>query len=109
MHGWYPDLDQLRRQAKKLLRQTRAGDPQALRLFPRHDRPPQLADAQYAVAKAVGFASWAVLVRAVASVTAEAPRDEERTRLILVRGGQGDAGVTFYEHGGPGLDEVGGV
>ena len=54
----YPDLDLLRRQAKKLLRQADDDDPQALRLFPPTDRPPQLADAQYAVAKVVGFPRW---------------------------------------------------
>jgi uncharacterized phosphatase len=32
-----------------------------------------------------------------------------RTRLLLVRGGQGDSGGRFYEHSGPGLDDLGRV
>jgi broad specificity phosphatase PhoE len=107
MHGWYPDLDQLRNQAKRLLRQAKEGDQHALRLFPRTDRAPQLADAQYAVAKVVGFASWRALVRAVESSLGVWAPNELRTRLILVRGGRGDAEGRFYEHGGPGLDDVG--
>ena len=107
MHGWYPDLDVLRRQAKKLLRRAKDGDPAALRLFPRADRSPQLADAQYAVAKAVGFSSWPDLVRAVEASRRDRQRPELRTRLILVRGGQGDARGRFNQHDGPGLDELG--
>ncbi len=107
MDGWYPDLDQLRRQAKRLLRQAKEGDPEALRLFPRSDRPPQLADAQYAVAKVVGFSSWPALVRAVKSTKGDAVRAERRTRLILVRGGRADSRGRFYEHGGPELNDVG--
>lgn len=67
MPSRYPDLDLLRRQAKRLLRQAMEGDPGALRLFARTDRSPQLADAQYAVAKVVGFSSWPALVQAVES------------------------------------------
>ncbi len=107
MHGWDPDLDQIRRQAKRLLRRAKEGDPQALRLFPRTDRPPQLADAQYAVAKVIGFSSWPALVRAVGSSRPGQARAEVRTRLILVRGGWGDSRGCFYEHGGPGLNDVG--
>ena len=107
MAGWYPDLDQLRRQAKRLLRQAKEGDQRALRLFPRTDRSPQLADAQYAVAEAVGFSSWPALVRAVETARHDPERRELRTRLILVRSGQGEAHGRFNQHDGPGLDEVG--
>ena len=107
MHGWYPDLDQLRRQAKRLLRQAKDGDPRALRLFPRADRPPQLADAQYAVAKAVGFSSWPALVRAVESSRHDRERPELRARLVLVRGGHGESRGRFNQHDGPGLDVTG--
>lgn len=107
MPGWYPDLDQLRRQAKRLLRQVKEGDARALRLFPRTDRSPQLADAQYAVAKAVGFSSWPALVRAVEAASYDPERRELRTRLVLVRSGQGEAQGRFNQHDGPGLDEVG--
>lgn len=102
----YPDLDLLRRQAKRLLRQAREGDAQALRHFRRADRPPQLADAHYAVAKVVGFPSWPALVRAVEAAQHEPDRGEVRTRVVLVRSGQGEA-RTFNQHGGPGLDDKG--
>lgn len=107
MHRSYPDVDQLRRQAKRLLRRAKEGDPQALRLFPGTDHAPRLADAQYAVAKAVGFSSWPALVQAVKTSDADVAPRELRTRLLLVRGGQGNVGGRFYEHGGPGLDDVG--
>ena len=109
MQGWYPDLDQLRRQAKRLLRQAKEGDPRALRVFPRTDRAPQLADAQYAVAKAVGFSSWPALVRAVEGARHDPHQPELRTRLLLVRSGQGEAQGRFNQHDGPGRDEVGRV
>ena len=107
MHPWYPDLDQLLRQAKRLLRQAKEGDPAALRLFPRADRAPQLADAQYAVAKATGFSSWPALVRAVESTQHDPEQRERRTRLLLVRSGQGDAQGRFNQHDGPSLDDAG--
>jgi len=103
----YPDLDLLRRQAKRLLRQAKGGDAGALRLFARTDRSPQLADAQYAVAKVVGFSSWPALVRAVGSSQSDAQQPEVRTRLVLVRNGHGDSGGRFNQHHGPSLDEVG--
>lgn len=109
MNPWYPDLDQLRRQAKRLLRQAKEGDPAALRLFLRADRAPQLADAQYAVAKAIGFSSWPALVRAVESAHHDREQRELRTRLVLVRSGQGDAQGRFNQHDGPSLDDVGRV
>jgi uncharacterized protein len=53
-----PDLDQLRHQARDLLRAARAGDPAAVARF---SGRLQLADAQLAVAREYGFASWARL------------------------------------------------
>jgi hypothetical protein len=47
-----PNLEFERKEAKKLLRRLRAGDPQA-----------QLADAQLLIAREYGFASWPKLVR----------------------------------------------
>lgn len=107
MPDWYPDLDQLRRQAKRLLRQAHKGDPRALHLFPRTDRALILADAQYAVAKVVGFSSWPALVRAVEAARHDPEPRELRTRLVLVRSGRGEAHGRFNQHDGPGLDEVG--
>lgn len=107
MHTRYPDLDLLRRQAKRLLREAKEGDPKALRLLARTDRSPRLADAQYAVAKVVGFSSWPALVRAVESSGSDAEQPDVRTRLILVRNGQGNSEGRFNQHDGPLLDVVG--
>jgi broad specificity phosphatase PhoE len=103
----YPDVEVFRRQAKRLLRQAKGGDPQAALLLPRTDRPFRLADAQFAVARAVGFQSWPALVRAMDSWTRVARQTEVRTRLVLVRGGEGDAAGRFSEHGGPRLNDIG--
>lgn len=65
-----PDLDQLKNQAKDFLRAIRAGDQAALREFaefhPRQIEPSdaKLADAQFALARAYGVASWPRLVQA---------------------------------------------
>ena len=65
-----PNLEQLKHQAKDLLRQIRRGEPSAvadLRDF--HVRPiapaqARLADAQLVLARSYGVASWARLVLA---------------------------------------------
>jgi uncharacterized protein len=53
-----PDLDQLRRQAKDLLRAAPAGDPPALARIAAVSGQVQLATAQLALAREHGFASW---------------------------------------------------
>ncbi|MET1001003.1 MAG: class I SAM-dependent methyltransferase [Acidimicrobiia bacterium] len=63
------NLEQARRQAKELLAAAHAGDPAALARV----RRPQLADAQYAVAKELGFASWPQLVAALGDEPVFAP------------------------------------
>ncbi len=78
-----PDLDHLRRQAKSLLAQLTAGDAGALRLMQEHlpackDIDAQqvrqmrfrLADAQSAIARKTGFASWPRLARHVEQLRA---------------------------------------
>jgi hypothetical protein len=62
-----PDLIQARRRAKELLRAARAGHP-AARVRLRPDRPPRLADAQRAVARELGFRSWAALVQSAGAL-----------------------------------------
>src|SRR5262245_18179090 len=65
-----PDLDQLKHQAKDLLRAVHAGEPDAVTQLRRH--PPekvdpasaQLADAQLALARSYGASSWPRLVPA---------------------------------------------
>lgn len=65
-----PDLEQLKNQAKDLLRAVKGGDAQALEEL-RRDQPKQLepsksklADAQLALARSYGVQSWPRLVRA---------------------------------------------
>jgi len=58
------DLDRARRDAKVLLGAARSGDFEALSRL-RSDRAPRLADAQHAVARALGEPSWPALVRRV--------------------------------------------
>lgn len=65
-----PDLDQLRRRAKELLRAVRSGDPEAIREFREHHPGParpgeaRLHDAQLALARSYEFPSWSRLVLA---------------------------------------------
>ena len=54
-----PSLEQLQKQAKKLLRQHRDGDTAAAQRF--GAKPATLANAQWVVAKEYGFQSWAKL------------------------------------------------
>jgi ankyrin repeat protein len=54
----HPNLDQLRRQAKDLLRAANSGDGQALAQIQLVSDQVTLASAQLAVARAYGFASW---------------------------------------------------
>ena len=63
------DLQQLRKQAKELVRDARAGDERALERL--GGRDPILARAQLAIAREQGFASWPALV-AAAEAHAEA-------------------------------------
>lgn len=71
-----PNLDQLKHQAKDLLRGIRAGDPEALaELKERHPDPidpssAKLADAQLVLARSYQASSWARLVQAVELVDA---------------------------------------
>src|SRR6478735_12722286 len=57
------NLDQLRRQAKDLLRAARRGDETAVRSFAAVAGPMSLATAQLTVARRYGFASWAACGR----------------------------------------------
>ncbi|HEX5182556.1 MAG TPA: hypothetical protein VFW19_05315 [Allosphingosinicella sp.] len=53
-----PSLEQLRKQAKGLLRRARAGDEEAIARLAAGAGRPTLADAQRALARQYGFASW---------------------------------------------------
>jgi len=56
-------FEQLRQQAKDLLRASRSGDPAAVSRMATVAPPFQLADAQFAIAREAGFSTWAHLKR----------------------------------------------
>lgn len=69
-----PSIEHLRKQARRLLRAARSGDPEALSMIGEHHPRPHgpadvaLADAQLVVARGYGFASWQRLVHHVEAV-----------------------------------------
>jgi len=77
-----PSLEQLRKQAKELLKGYRAGDPSAVARFHSHhprgisDERLSLADAQLVLAREYGFPSWAKLKHHVESLQRPADFDE---------------------------------
>lgn len=95
-----PSLEQLRKQAKDLLRHYRAGDQAALsRIRARHPHPKRnpeftLADAQLVIAREYGFESWAKLKHHVEAVQRPPDFDEPQwgrdTWPFLVAVYQGD-------------------
>jgi hypothetical protein len=58
-----PHLDHLRKQAKTLLKQVRAEDPEAVALAAEFQPVRTLADAQLVIARSYGFPSWPRIVR----------------------------------------------
>jgi probable phosphoglycerate mutase len=106
MSSEHSDIERLRRTSKRLLRDARAGKREALRLLARTDREPKLADAQYAVAKTLGFQSWPQMVAALGTGKFTSA-DEPRTRLVLVRAGTRENRRVIQQHVGPGLSAVG--
>jgi ankyrin repeat protein len=85
------NLEQLRKQAKELVRAARGGDADALRRIRTHASAAehlQLADAQLVLARELGFRSWPALVAAVeanadAFVLAATSRRKERAEALL--------------------------
>ena len=86
-----PDLDQLKRQAKELLRALRRGDPDAIAEFDAfHPKPPppelaRLADAQLALARAYQGPSWPRLVDACRLADAIWNDDREALKRLIAR------------------------
>ena len=72
-----PSLEQLRKQAKDLLRAFRTGDPAAAERLGA-DGDPILADAQLAIAREYGFASWPRLVEHVTALQSALLQDLEQ-------------------------------
>jgi hypothetical protein len=86
-----PDLDQLRHQAKDLLRQVRRGNPAALADLIEH-HPEQvdsaaakLADAQLALARSYGVASWPRLVLSCRVIDAIWRDDVDELRTLVLK------------------------
>jgi hypothetical protein len=86
-----PDLDQLKHQAKDLLRALRRGDPAAIAEFkqfhPGHRVPEdaRLADAQLALARSYEVPSWPRLVLACQLIDAIWRDDVEAVRALVVK------------------------
>jgi hypothetical protein len=86
-----PDLEQVRRQAKELLRAIRRGDEEAAaELREYHPAPPaaadaQLADAQLALARSYEASSWTRLVQAVQLADAIWRDDIDAVRDLVTR------------------------
>lgn len=86
-----PDLDQLKHQAKDLLRGIRSGDSESVALFNEfHPNPPsldavKLADAQLALARSYEAPSWPRLVQACQMVDAIWRDDVEAVGALIER------------------------
>lgn len=86
-----PDLDQLKHQAKDLLRAIHDGDPAAVaELSEFHPKPPspqdaKLADAQLVLARSYYASSWMRLVQAVQLVDATWKDDLETVRDLVTK------------------------
>jgi ankyrin repeat protein len=84
-----PDLDQLKHQAKDLLRAHERRDPAAAAEFEKHHpRPPalaKLADAQLVLARSYGIASWPRLVLACRMTDAIWRDDVEAVRALVAK------------------------
>ena len=85
-----PNLDQLKHQAKDLLRAVRRGDRAAIQEFNQHHPKPvkpdqiKLADAQLALARSYQAPSWPRLVQACNLIDAIWRDDLERVRALVV-------------------------
>ena len=80
-----PNLEQLKKQAKLLLRAVRAGDQRAVSMVAEHHRDTasafSLDSAQFVLARSYGFASWAKLRQ---HVVALAPQPEPRQGVVRI-------------------------
>lgn len=85
----HPDLEQLRRQAKELLRDVRAGDEDALaELQYWHPKSPRaadakLADAQVSLARSYGAPSWTRMVQSCELIDAIWANDVDAIRQMI--------------------------
>ena len=86
-----PNLDQLRRQARELLRAAAAGEPAALTRIRAVSERVSLSVAQLAIAREYGFASWPALHAEVERRLAELPPPGEGARRAGTRWSFGGA------------------
>ena len=94
-----PNIDQLRRQARELLRAAADGEPAALARVRAFSERVSLSAAQLAVAREYGFASWPALHAEVERRLAELPSGE---------GEAGRAGTGWSSGGGSPIETVAG-
>jgi hypothetical protein len=86
-----PDLEQLKHQAKDLLRSFRAGDAAAIAQFQQHHPKPidpantKLADAQLVLARSYNVPSWPRLVQACQMIDAIWEDDVDAVRELVLR------------------------
>ena len=86
-----PNLDQLKHQAKDLLREIRRGDPSAIEEFNKHHPEPvspdevKLADAQLALARSYQAPSWPRLVQACQLIDAIWRDDVGAVRELVLK------------------------
>lgn len=87
-----PNLDQLRHQAKELLRAIRREDPEALESLRKHHSQSiapaetKLADAQFVLARSYGLRDWPRLVTACRMTDAIWRGDAETVRELVLKG-----------------------
>ncbi|MCY3773750.1 MAG: ankyrin repeat domain-containing protein [Gemmatimonadetes bacterium] len=91
-----PDLDQLKTQARELLKAFRADDAEAIAAFAVHPRAidptaAKLTDAQLVIARRYGFSSWPVLRREV---------NRRRLRAAIWRGRKSSVAEILKQDGG---------
>jgi hypothetical protein len=91
-----PDLEQLRHQAKDLLRAAKSDDAEALATIGAVSKRATLASAQLAVARGYGFASWTALKREVERREILDERDLGRLSVLLAEDPRSAA--TAMEH-----------
>ena len=101
----HPDLDQARRQAKELLHDARGGDTAAKARLAAVSAPLTLAGAQLALARELGQASWAALVREIEARNTSVPESVVRFLRSSVNLQIGMAARMLHEN--PSLAESG--
>lgn len=101
----HPDLEQARRRAKELLQAAKGGDAAARDRLAAVSAPLTLAGAQLALARELGQASWAALVREIEARNASIPENVERFLRFSVNMQIGAAALMLQEN--PALAESG--